>query len=181
MCIFAAATQGFFLVRSYKLESVLLVVIALSLLRPEFWLNQVQPPFEPVDPATIYDVVENAGDGSQIQMLMKGENFSGDLIERLVAIPLGKAGASGDERLMETTGLEVRVDSEGVFVDNVAFGSAAQKWGVDFDWQILELNKPNARIAKEWFYIPAYLILLGIVGWQLARRRAKREMELQHV
>ncbi len=181
MCMFAAATQGYFLVRSYKLESALLIVIALSLLRPEFWLNRIQPAFEAVDPAAIYDVVENAEDGAQIQMFMEGENFSGDLIQRIVAIPLGKAGAPGAERLLDSTGMEMRIDPEGVFVDNVAFDSPAQKWGVDFDWKVLELNKPNARIAKEWFYAPVYLVLLGVVGWQLSRRRRERDQEMQHV
>ncbi|MBU3000923.1 TRAP transporter permease [Roseovarius nubinhibens] len=171
MCLFAAATQGYFLVKSSRLESALLIVLALSLLRPGFWLDQVQPPFQAVAPETILTVVEQAGDDAQIQMLMEGENFSGDVVQRVVAIPLGASGASGEDRLLEATGMEMRFDPDGVYVDNVAFDSPAQKWGVDFDWVVLELNKPNTRMAKEWFYVPAYGLLLLLVLWQLARRR----------
>ncbi|PIE16253.1 MAG: C4-dicarboxylate ABC transporter [Rhodobacterales bacterium] len=178
MCVFAAATQGFFLVKSYKLESALLVVIALSLLRPGFWLDVVQPPFRPVDPASIYEVVESARPDAQIQMLMTGENYSGDVIERMVAISLGDAGASGKDRLLDATGMEMRFDPGGVYVDNVAFDSPAQKWGVDFDWKILTLNAPNMRVSKNWFYIPAYAVLALLMLWQLSRR--KRQEKTPH-
>ncbi|MEM7731677.1 MAG: TRAP transporter permease [Pseudomonadota bacterium] len=181
MCVFAAATQGYFFVKSFKLESALLVVIALSLLRPEFWLDRFQSPFETVEPATIYEVTANAEKDAQIQMLMEGENFSGDIIQRVVAIPLGEVGASGADRLLEATGMEMRFDEDGVFVDNVAFNSPAQKWGMDFDWKVLELNKPNSRMAKELFYIPTYLALFGIVAWQMARRRKTKGEEAQNV
>ncbi len=171
MCVFAAATQGFFLVKSYKLESALLVVVALSLLRPGFWLDVVQPPFRAVDPATIHEVVKNAQPNAQIQMLMTGENFSGDMIERMVAIPLGQPGADGKARLLAATGLSLRFDPDGVYVDDVAFNSPAQKWGVDFDWKILMFNAPTTRISKNWFYIPVYAVLAILMFWQLSRRR----------
>lgn len=171
MCLFAAATQGFFLVKSSRLESALLIVLALSLLRPGFWLDRVQPPFQQVPPETILTVVENAADNAQIQMLMEGENFSGDIVQRVVAIPLGQSGIGGAERLRAATGMAMRFDPDGVYVDDVAFNSPAQKWGVDFDWAVLELKMPNTRMAKEWFYIPAYGALALLVLGQLARRR----------
>ena len=171
MCVFAAATQGFMLVKNYKIESALMIVIALSLLRPAFWLDMVQPPFTAVPPNSIHQTVANAEDGAQIQMFMEGENFSGDLIRRKVAIPLGPSGASGEDRLQSATGMMVRVDDDGVYVDNVDFNSPAQRWGIDFDWKILELNSPNGRVAKELFYIPIYGVLILLVLGQLARRR----------
>ncbi|KIC09277.1 C4-dicarboxylate ABC transporter [Leisingera sp. ANG-M1] len=175
MCVFAAATQGFFLVKNHKLESALLVIIALSLLRPAFWLDRVQPPFVSADPRAIHQVAEKAGDGAQIQMLMTGENFSGDIVTRKVAIPLGQSGAVGEERLLAAAGLEMRLGADGVFVENVAFNSPAQKWGIDFDWQVLELRQPAVRMAKEWFHIPAYATLMMIVFVQLARRRKQTD------
>ncbi len=180
MCAFGAATQGYFFDKSFKVESALLVVIALSLLRPAFWLDMVQPPFTSVAPATIHDTVEKSDDGAQIQMFMEGENFSGDIIQRNVAIPLGRAGASGEQRLQEATGLTMRIEDEDVFVDNVDFNSPAQKWGIDFDWKVLELKQPNSRMAKEWFYLPAYGALALLIMFQIARRR-KAEGETVNV
>jgi TRAP transporter 4TM/12TM fusion protein len=175
MCVFAAATQGFMFVRSYRIESALMLVIALSLLRPAFWLDLVQAPFSSVPPDAIHETVGNAEDNAQIQMLMEGENFSGDMIRRKIAIPLGPAGETGEDRLQAATGMTMRIEGRDVFVDNVDFNSPAQKWGIDFDWKVLELNRPNARMPEELFYIPAYGALVLIVLAQLARRR-KREV-----
>jgi TRAP-type uncharacterized transport system fused permease subunit len=44
MMLFAAATQGYFFVRSRWWETVALLLIAFTLFRPGFWLDQVQPP-----------------------------------------------------------------------------------------------------------------------------------------
>ncbi|MEM9633735.1 MAG: TRAP transporter permease [Pseudomonadota bacterium] len=173
MCVFAAATQGFMFVRLYKVESALMLVIALSLLRPAFWLDLVQPPFTAVPPDAIHETVRNAEDNAQIQMLMEGENFSGDMIRRKIAIPLGPTGETGEDRLQTATGMTMRFEGRDVFVDNVDFNSPAQKWGVDFDWKVLELSRPNARMPEELFYIPAYAALVLLVLAQLARRRKK--------
>lgn len=177
MCVFGAATQGYFFVKNYKWESAFMVLLALSLLRPGFWLDQIQAPYQTVDPVTIMAVVEQAEDDAQLQMQMEGENFSGDIIQRTVAIPMGKAGASGADRLTDTTGMTMRFDEDGVYVDDVASNSPAQRWGVDFDWKVLELNQPNKRMAKEWFYIPIYAILALLVLFQLSRRRKDKELQ----
>ncbi|MEM1288211.1 MAG: TRAP transporter permease [Pseudomonadota bacterium] len=171
MCVFAAATQGYFLVRSFKLESALMIIIALSLLRPAFWLDMVQPQFTAVEPSSIYDIVEASPDDGIIQMRMEGENFSGAVVQRVVAIPLGPKGDDGATRLETATGMTMIVGEDQVLVDNVAFDSPAYRWGVEFDWVVLELNSPNDRPAAEWFYLPIYGVLLLLVLFQLARRR----------
>ncbi|MEQ8450315.1 MAG: TRAP transporter permease [Nitratireductor sp.] len=179
MCAFGAATQGYFLVKSRLWESAVLLVVALSLLRPGFWLDLVQPPFQPAEPASIHEIVADAADDAQLRLLMEGENFSGDMIQRVIAIPLGRAGASGRDRLREATGMEMRIGDDGVYVDNVDFNSPAQQWGVDFGWKVLEVERPSARVAKEWFYGPAYAVLGLIVLLQMVRRNKRKA--LHHV
>ncbi|WP_166434084.1 DUF3394 domain-containing protein [Roseovarius spongiae] len=56
-------------------------------------------------------------------------------------------------------------------VGDVRFDSPAQKWGVDFGWKVVELQTTNSRMDKEWFFIPAYLAMLLIMGAQWRRRR----------
>ena len=46
MMLFAAATQGYFLAKSRLWESLVLLVVALTLFRPGYWLDRVVPPFE---------------------------------------------------------------------------------------------------------------------------------------
>ena len=56
MLVFAAATQGFFLVKSRLWESLALVLVAFTLFRPGFWWDMVYPPVEVV-PATRIEAI----------------------------------------------------------------------------------------------------------------------------
>ncbi|WP_241006453.1 DUF3394 domain-containing protein, partial [Aeromonas media] len=51
MLIFAAATQGFFLVKSRWYESVLLLLVAFTLFRPGFWMDRLHDPYRDTAPA----------------------------------------------------------------------------------------------------------------------------------
>ncbi|QYX56856.1 TRAP transporter permease [Roseovarius sp. SCSIO 43702] len=171
MCLFGAATMGFFLIRSYRWESAALLLIAFTLVRPGFWLDQIDPPFTEVDPATVFDVARATPDGGRLRMTFEGENFSGDPIERVINVPLGAAeGRSGPERLEGETGMTLRLDQRSVVVEDIRFDSPAQKWGIDFGWKVIGLQKSNSRMDKEWFFVPAYLAMLLIMGLQWRRR-----------
>ena len=77
-------------------------------------------------------------------------------------------GDDGAQRLADA-GLEVRVEDGKVFADNVVFGSVAQNVGLDFDWQIVNLQVKADRPPKHLMFIPA-LALLALVAW-IQRRR----------
>ena len=169
--VFAAGTQGYFLTRSRRWESVLLLVIALSLLRPGFWLDRLVPQFASMEPARILEVAEAAESGATLRLLAEGENFSGAWTSRIVVLPLGEAGRSGAERLWQSAGLEVIDEGGAVLVDNLAFNAPAQRRGLDFDWRIVELQAEAARPAREWVYLPFLALLGAVVALQLRRRR----------
>jgi TRAP transporter 4TM/12TM fusion protein len=173
MLAFAAATQGYFFTHNRKWESALLIVLALSLLRPGFWLDRLEAPYQAQDPSAIYDVVASSEKDATLRLVMEGENFSGDIVRKIVALPLGDASGDGETRLSDSTGLSIRFEDGKTLVDDVSFDSPAQKWGIDFDWQVLELHQPNERIAKEWFYIPTLILLAGLIMLQIRRRVPK--------
>ena len=81
-------------------------------------------------------------------------------------------GASGSERLSEI-GIEVRMEDEKVLIDNVVFGSEAEKLGIDFDQQIINIQMPNKRPYMEWMYVPA-VVLYGLLYFLQSRRRKKQ-------
>ena len=78
--------------------------------------------------------------------------------------------ASGEARLAEA-GVELRFEDDKVLIDNIVFGSAAEKAGLDFDWEIAEIKIEADRPAKEWMFIPAGLLLGLVVLLQRGRRR----------
>ncbi|WP_439570291.1 TRAP transporter permease [Roseovarius mucosus] len=168
---FSAGTQGHFLTRSRRWESALLIVVALSLLRPGFWLDRLAPQYAVIDPARIVEIAEAAESSAYLRMVAEGESFSGAQTRRIAVLPLGSNGASGEDRLWQSAGLAVLVEGRDVLIDNVNFNSPAQRGGLDFDWRIVELQVENDRFAKEWLYIPFLLTLGAIAVIQLRRRR----------
>jgi TRAP transporter 4TM/12TM fusion protein len=168
MLLFVAATQGHFLVRSRWYETAALLLVCFTLFRPGFWMDLLYPPFAAV-PATQIEHLAAAGtpDGF-LRLRVAGETLGGKEVEKTVKLHLGTTG-SGAERLRRA-GIVVRQEDGKVFVDEVVFGSSADKLGLDLDWEIRTIELPAERPYKEWMYLPALLLLGVVVGLQLARR-----------
>ena len=170
MLLFAAATQGFFFVHNRWWETVLLLLISFTLFRPGFWWEMAFPSNQVVPPTQIIEMVEQLPPNSDLRLFVEGESLDGDLVSKMVVLPMGKT-ASGKARL-EQAGLELRTEKQRVFVEMVVFDSFAQKAGIDFDWEILSLQVPTARPPKQWMFVPALLLLGGIVWRQRSRQTA---------
>ena len=170
MLLFAAATQGFFFVHNRWWETVLLLLISFTLFRPGFWWEMAFPSNQVVPPTQIIEMVEQLPPNSDLRLFVEGESLDGDLVSKMVVLPMGKT-ASGKARL-EQAGLELRTEKQRVFVEMVVFDSLAQKAGIDFDWEILSLQVPTARPPKQWMFVPALLLLGGIVWRQRSRQTA---------
>jgi TRAP-type uncharacterized transport system fused permease subunit len=172
MLLFAAGTQGYFLSKSRLWESLALILVAFTMFRPGFWMDRIYPPLEAVSATEIYAIAERMPENAQIRVQIKGENLEGREIDKIVMLPLG-AEAPGKDRLMEA-GLELRFEDGKVFVDNVVFGSVAERQKIDFDFEIPSVQKQADRPPKQLFYLPA-LLLLGIIIMLQLRRRPKAE------
>jgi len=174
MMLFAAATQNWFLTRSRMWENFALLLIAFTLFNPGYWLNQIEDPYVNIAPTELVAIADTAPDDASIRVRLTGEDFvSGKVVTTTVELPLGKKSAGdGATRLDLTSGIAFRTEDDGkVYVDNVGFGKFAQKKGVDFDWEVVVIEQPADRVAKELFYIPA-LVLLALIAWlQLGRAR----------
>ncbi|HIQ43550.1 MAG TPA: TRAP transporter fused permease subunit [Pseudomonas oleovorans] len=167
MLIFAAGTQGFFLVRSRWYESVLLLVVAFSLFRPGFWMDMVHDPYQDIPPAQLAQALDGVEDGSSLRLRIRGEDAVGDPREFSLLLPVPD-GATGEERLQKL-GLNLYEEDGKVLVDSVAFGSMAADAGLEFDQQILKVRAPTDRWVKELMWIPAF-VLFGLIVL-LQRRR----------
>ncbi len=169
MLVFAAATQGFFLTRSRLWESLALLLVAFTLFRPGFWWDMVYPPTEIADPKSIVEIAEAQPGEADLNIMAEGETIDGDIVAKLVRLPLGAAG-EGLARL-EHAGIEVREEEGKVFIDNLVFGGPAEAAGLDFDWEITGIELAADRPPKHLAFIPA-LVLLGLIIFLQRRRRA---------
>lgn len=178
MLLFAAGTMGWFMTRSRIWESVALVLVALTLFRPGYLLNQIAPEFEPRPASAIYQLAEDGADATSIRIRLMGENLNGDMIDAKYLLPLGPKGADGATRLIEGAGIEFRDEAGELFVDNLDFGGASEQLGIDFDWKVVELDVKADRIRKEVFYLPAFLLLGFVYLIQMRRKKITDELEV---
>ena len=171
MLAFAAATQGFFLVKSRIWETVVLLLVAFTMFRPGFWWDMAFPPLTEEPAAKLEEIVADIEPGRQLRLELKGEKMNGSEYTKIIMLPVGE-GATGAERL-NAIGIETREEEGKILVDNVVFSSPAEKAGVDFDQEILNLQMPSERPPKELMLIPA--ALLYALVWYVQRGR-KRKM-----
>ncbi len=169
MLIFAAATQGYWLVKSRYWETAALLLIAFTLFRPGFWWDRVYPPLQQVSSSQLMTLAEEMPENSKLRMMVTGENIDGKLIKKVVELPLGANVNDGKARL-ENIGLSLRIEEGKTLIDNVTYSTPAQEMGLDLDWEILHLETETDRPAKQFTFIPA-LLLLGFIGFLQRRRR----------
>jgi TRAP transporter 4TM/12TM fusion protein len=176
MLLFAAATQGYFLVRSRIWESLLLLLIAFTLFRPGYWLDQVSPPYRTVPAAQLLEVAGAEPADADLRISVRGPDFDDvDVIaDTNLVVPLGAAG-EGAQRL-EAAGLLVQMEDGRLLLEEPFPGTPffedlgkAYDFYADHPVEIVHGLVPNERLPKEVFYIPA-LILLTVV-LLLQRRR----------
>jgi len=169
MLLFAAATQGYFITHSKKWESVALLLITFTLFRPGFFMDMIYDPLVKVDATRIYEVAEEQPKNGLLRVHVMGETLEGDVVDKVVMLPVGPPGP-GKERIETAAGLELREEGGKMFVDNIVFGSAADKQKIDFDWEIVDVQKKADTPSKRWFYIPAILLLMLVWKTQTTRR-----------
>jgi TRAP transporter 4TM/12TM fusion protein len=169
MLLFAAATQGFFLTHSKRWETVALLLITFTLFRPGFFMDMLYDPLEKVEASKIYEVAEKLPDNGLLRVHVMGETLEGDLVDKVVMLPVGSPGA-GKDRIEMAAGLELREEDGKLLVDNIVFGGPAEKQKIDFDWEIVDVQQKADTPDKRWFYIPAILLLIVVWKTQMARR-----------
>ena len=105
---------------------------------------------------------------------MAGVNELGDPVNFVAVLPIGE-GATGDEKLANA-GLAFRQDGDKMVIDDVAYDSAAQTAGLDWDQEVMRVLKPVSQPTKypvrEETAIAAERARLG-EAWSLLQERVE--------
>ncbi|MGB4113524.1 MAG: TRAP transporter permease, partial [Yoonia sp.] len=168
MLVFAAATQGYFVVRSKWYESVALLLVAFTLFRPGFWWDMVYPPYANVPASQLTQLVEAAPAGASKRLWIEGMNLDGKEIKKGVLLPLGEQG-SARERL-KNVGLMVMPEGDRMRIMQVKFNSRAEKLGFEQGFEIVSVEVIAERPDKELMFLLAAALLAGVVANQRRRR-----------
>ena len=177
--LFAAATQGHWLVKNRWWETVVLLLVAFMLFRPGYFWDKIDPPFKDMPGTQIFQIADTMEPGESIRFVVEGETLEG--IERAYTFLLPLAyGDSGKERV-NNTGLqlddlfgdmEVAMVMPGISNDRAINKQveAIKVAGVDSGWIITSIQTERKTLPKQIVFIPA-LLLIGIVGAMQFRRR----------
>jgi TRAP transporter 4TM/12TM fusion protein len=168
--LFSAATMNYFVTRSRLWESAILLAVAFTLFRPDWWINQVSEPYHELPASQFLAEVEQAAAGSRVNFIVEGIDLNGDDVRKTVTLPVGDPGTS-DERL-RALGLTLAGTGEMLTITNVAFGSQAKRIGLEAGYDVAAVLRKADQPSQ---LIPIGLALAataGIAGLQLVRRRA---------
>ena len=177
--LFAAATQGHWLVKNRWWETFVLLLVAFMLFRPGYFWDKIDPPFKDMPGAQIFQIADTMEPGESIRFVVEGETLEGIKRAYTFLLPLAY-GDSGKERV-NNTGLqlddlfgdmEVAMVMPGISNDRAINKQveAIQVAGVDSGWIITSIQAKRKTLPKQIVFIPA-LLLIGIVGTMQLRRK----------
>jgi TRAP-type uncharacterized transport system fused permease subunit len=178
--LFAAATQGYWLVKNRLWETLLMLIVAFMFFRPGYFWDKVDPPYENISGQELFKVADTMSEGDPIRFVVEGETIEGVERSYTFLLPLAD-GQTGRERV-NNTGLQIDDlfgDMEVAMVlPGISNSRAINKQvesikvaGVDSGWIITSVLKERETRPKQIVYIPA-ILLIGMVGWvQLRRKR----------
>ena len=181
MMLFASATQGYMFTYNRKWESAAFLLIAFTLFRPGYWLDQVSPRYDSHEPTKVYSVVDEVSPNGNITMVVSGPDFdSGEITSTTILVNLGQP-LDAVKRLRKA-GLSVVVEDGRAVIEEPFPGTPFfETIGKSFDYygdepvQVAKVLRDADRIPKEVFYLPA-LLLLGIIVVSQKRRSRKKEV-----
>ena len=177
--LFAAATQGYWLVKSRWWETLLLLLVAFMLFRPGYFWNKIDPPYENLPGTQIFEIAESMSPGQSIRFVVEGETLEGVQRSYTFLLPLAD-GISGMEKI-NNTGLyldDLFGDMEVAMVmpgmsNNRAINKQVESIkvaGVDSGWIVTSIQTERDTLPKQIVFIPA-LILLSVIAMIQFRRK----------
>ena len=165
---FSSLTQGWVLVRVRWYEGVLLAVACFMLFRPGFFMDQVAPPFEPVDFESFVSGEFAPVPERHVRLHVTRETDYGERY-KLFALktPENLAGSAA-----ETFGLQLDREDDGRHaVADLAFNGMAEQAGLDWGDYVTGVDIEQTDLPPKELVYPVGVALLGLVGLSQLRRR----------
>ncbi|MEN2494428.1 MAG: hypothetical protein TECD_00326 [Hyphomicrobiaceae bacterium hypho_1] len=176
MMLFAAVTQGYFFAKNYIWESIMLLLVAFTLMRPGYWLDQLIPEYNEHNRIDVLKILEKKPTSSKLQLKVSGPNLNNPnkLDETILQLQVDNR-KNGFEQLADA-GLSFVIENAKVNLEEPSFGSKFENKLSIFDFYderpvyIVSVAESNKRFSKEFFYIPAIFVLGTIIFLQRQRQ-----------
>jgi TRAP transporter 4TM/12TM fusion protein len=166
---FASATQRYFIVANRGWETLALLLVAFSLFRPDIYRDWFFPPFALQPASEVTRIAGELAEGGSMRLRIEVED-SGVLEERTFILPVTKGAPN---QRLERAGLTTQMQGDKLVIVDIGIDSPAEKIRLDAGNKnrILGIETRIPQPDKEWYALPAYL-LLGLVALVQRRRKA---------
>ena len=165
---FTAATQGW-LVTKLKLHEILaLLVVTVSLFRPDIITGALSPEYLKADITETNNI--DAKNSNVVRFKVIRNTEYGDRYK------LFTFKVDGNEiiNLPKYLGFALRKVENGYLIDSLEYNGLAKKKGLDFDDRLTSIEYQNPdQLNKYWAYIFGLVVLLILLMEQFRRRRIK--------
>ncbi len=174
MLLFAAATQGFWLIRNKWWETILLLLITFLMLRPGYIMDKIQVPYENIPGSEIFNIADKMKAGERLEFIVSGETLEGVQKRLTFGLPLS-TGKTGKEKL-DGTGLMLDSMSGSMEVLMILAGNnkqveAIKTAGVDSGWIIESVRAKTDRLPKQIILIPVFMLIFFMAWIQIKRKK----------
>ncbi|OSQ50909.1 TRAP transporter permease [Marivita geojedonensis] len=175
MLVFAAVTQGYFFAKNRAWEAVVMMLVVFLLFRPGFFLDRWQEPYTSYSGPAAIEAMGNIPVGTDARVTVSAPDFDTGIVGSTTIVVTPDAEGSGIDRL-QAVGLTVMEEGdmlllEEPFPGTPFFETLANEYDFygDAPAQIEAVQIENDRMPKEIFFIPAFILLLIIIGLQSRR------------
>ncbi|HJR22110.1 MAG TPA: TRAP transporter permease [Dongiaceae bacterium] len=167
--LFSAATMNWFVTRSRVWESAVLLLACFTLFRPDWWLNQISPPYREVPATEFLSAVERTPTDGRISFVVEGIDLMGEDVRKTVNIPLGDPGEPLQR--LQSAGLSITPAGDSLMITNVDFGSYAKRVGLDVGYDVVAVVEKSPQPSTAIPIAAGLAAAAAIAALQFARRR----------
>ena len=163
--IFTSATQGWFFNKLKIYEILVFLIIAISLLRPDFILNKFIPKYNFQDLSQNQELILKSDNELRIKITRQteyGERY------KLFVIPKDTFNEDYD---LEKLGISLASKGKKIYIDNLKWNGLAKKIGLSIDDQITEFKVENLNRPNKAIVYPFAFIIFFIFGYLNFRRK----------
>jgi TRAP transporter 4TM/12TM fusion protein len=174
--VFICFNQAWMLVRTTRIERLILLLASFMLFNPAMFVNGVWPAHQRVGGVDMQAAIAQASAGAQLRLVFTRGEGAGAPVERVVMLtvalePRATMQEEGWLARFERSGLALVEDEGDARVVGVAFGSPAARIGVQVDDRLTMLERPRRGPSAQWLYLPAVLLVVWV--WRRQRLRAR--------
>lgn len=175
MLVFAAVTQGYFIAKNRVWEAIVMMLVVFMLFRPGFFLDRVEDRYSDFTGTAAMDAIGDVPVGTDVRVTVSAPDFDTGIVGSTTILVTPDAQGSGLERL-QAVGLGVIEEGDMLLLEEPFPGTPFfEVLANEYDFygdapaQIEMVQIENDRLPKEVFFIPAFLLLLLVIGLQSRR------------